>query len=84
MRDIFVTMAVFGSIPLIFMQPYVGILVWSWLGYMNPHRLAWGFSTNFPFAMIVAIVTIAALLFSKEPKRIAWTSESKLLVIFIL
>ena len=84
MRDIFVTMAVFGSIPLIFMQPYVGILVWSWLGYMNPHRLAWGFSTNFPFAMIVAVVTIAALLFSKEPKRIPWTSESKLLVIFIL
>ncbi len=84
MRDIFVTMVVFGSIPLIFMQPYVGILVWSWLGYMNPHRLAWGFSTNFPFAMIVAIVTVAALLFSKEPKRIPWTAESKLLVIFIL
>lgn len=84
MRDIFVTLAVFGSIPLIFMQPYVGILVWSWLGYMNPHRLAWGFSTNFPFAMIVAVVTIAALLFSKESKRIPWTSESKLLLIFIL
>jgi len=84
MRDIFVTMVVFGSIPLIFMQPYVGILVWSWLGYMNPHRLAWGFSTDFPFAMIVAVVTVTALLFSKEPKRIPWTSESKLLLIFIL
>ncbi len=84
MRDIFVTMVVFGSIPLIFMQPYIGILVWSWLGYMNPHRLAWGFSTNFPFAMIVVIVTVVALLFSKEPKRIPWTSESKLLLIFIL
>ncbi len=84
MRDIIVTMLVFGSIPLIFLQPYVGILVWSWLGYMNPHRLAWGFSTNFPFAMIVAVVTIVALVFSKEPKRIPWTSESKLLLIFIL
>ena len=84
MRDIVVIMIVFGSVPLIFLQPYVGILVWSWLGYMNPHRLAWGFSTNFPFAMIVAIVTVAALLLSKEPKRIPWTSESKLLLVFIL
>ena len=84
MRDIVVTMIVMGSIPLIFLQPYVGILMWSWLGYMNPHRLAWGFSTNFPFAMIVALATVAALLFSKEPKRIPWTSESKLLLIFIL
>ncbi len=84
MRDIIVTMIVFGSVPLIFLQPYVGILIWSWLGYMNPHRLAWGFSTHFPFAMIVAMVTVAALLFSKEPKRIPWTSESKLLLVFIL
>lgn len=84
MRDIIVTMIVLGSLPLIFLQPYVGVLVWSWLGYMNPHRLAWGFSTDFPFAMIVAAVTVMALLFSKEPKRIPWTSESKLLLIFIL
>lgn len=84
MRDIIVTMIVFGCLPLIFLQPYVGILVWSWLGYMNPHRLAWGFSTQFPFAMIVIVVTVMALVFSKEPKRIPWTSESKLLLILFL
>ncbi|HCX34147.1 MAG TPA: putative O-glycosylation ligase, exosortase A system-associated, partial [Rhodocyclaceae bacterium] len=53
MRDIAVTLAVFGSLPFILRRPWIGILVWTWLGFMNPHRLAWGFSTTLPFAMIV-------------------------------
>ena len=52
MRDIIVTLAVFGTLPFIFWRPWIGILVWCWLGYMNPHRLAWGFSTSMPFALI--------------------------------
>ncbi|MEQ6341884.1 MAG: putative O-glycosylation ligase, exosortase A system-associated [Gammaproteobacteria bacterium] len=84
MRDIFVTLVVLGSIPSIFLQPYIGILVWSWLGYMNPHRLTWGFAVNYPFAMIVGVVTLVAFVFSKESKRIPWTKETVLLLIFIL
>lgn len=84
MRDLFVTMVVFGSLPLILKRPYIGILMWSWIGYMNPHRLSWGFATDFPFAQIIALTTLSAMLFSKEEKRIPWTRESVLLLIFIL
>ena len=63
MRDALVLMLVAGSLPLIFMRPWIGILVWSWLGYMNPHRLTWGFAYDFPFAQIVGIVTLLALVF---------------------
>jgi len=70
MRDIVVTAIVFGMLPFILSRPYVGVLLWSWLGYMNPHRLAYGFAYDFPFAQIVAITTLVALLFNKEPKRI--------------
>lgn len=83
MRDIAVTLAVFGLLPLILMRPYVGILAWSWLGYMNPHRMAWGFSTTMPFALLVALCTFGGMLASKEPKRIPWTRETVLLLIFI-
>ena len=31
----------------------MGVLVWSWIGYMNPHRLTWGFAYDFPLAMVV-------------------------------
>ncbi len=82
MRDIVVTLAVFGSLPFILARPYIGILVWSWLGYMNPHRLAWGFSTEMPFAFMVALATFAAILMSQEKKQIPWTRETKLLLAF--
>ena len=82
MRDIAVTLAVFGSLPFILWRPWIGILVWTWLGFMNPHRMAWGFSTTMPFAMIVALTTLIAMLFSKEEKRIPWERETVVLVLF--
>jgi len=82
-RDIFVTIAVFSTLPFILRRPYVGILVWAWLGYMNPHRLAWGFATTLPFALIVALTTLVAFMLSKEPKRLPWTRETVVLLLFI-
>jgi len=84
MRDLLVTLLIFGSLPAILFQPYVGVLMWSWIGYMNPHRLSWGFAADFPFAQIVAIVTLIALIFSREPKRIPWTRETIILLLFVL
>jgi len=84
MRDIFVTLVVFGTIPYIFKRPYIGILLWGWLGYMNPHKLSWGFAHDFPFAKIVAIVILIALYNSKEPKNMVWTIETKILMVFII
>jgi probable O-glycosylation ligase (exosortase A-associated) len=82
MRDIAVTLLVFGSLPFILKRPWIGILVWTWLGFMNPHRLAWGFSVTFPFAMIVALTTMVAMLMSKEEKKIPWTREVSVLTLF--
>lgn len=84
MRDIAVTLAVFATLPFILRRPWIGILVWTWLGFMNPHRLAWGFSTTMPFAYIVALTTMVALLFSKEEKRVPWERETKVLLAFIV
>jgi probable O-glycosylation ligase (exosortase A-associated) len=82
MRDLLITAIVLGSLPLIMKRPYIGVLVWSWIGYMNPHRLAYGFAYEFPFAKIVGVVTIAALVFTREEKSISWTREIILLACF--
>ncbi|MCK4622638.1 MAG: putative O-glycosylation ligase, exosortase A system-associated [Desulfuromonadales bacterium] len=84
MRDLIVTALIFGSLPFILRTPVIGILVWCWLGFMNPHRLCWGFSTSFPFAQVVAITTFISLLNFKEPKKIPWTRETKVLLLFII
>lgn len=83
MRDILVTAIIFGALPFVIRRPWIGILLWSWVGYMNPHRLTWGFAYDFPFAMVVGLVTIVAFFFSREKKEMLWTRETVLLLIFI-
>jgi probable O-glycosylation ligase (exosortase A-associated) len=85
MRDIAVTVAVFGMLPFILRRPWIGILVWTWLGFMNPHRMAWGFSTTMPFAYIVALTTLVSLLINRDPKRaVPWERETVVLLLFVM
>ncbi|MDP2431396.1 MAG: putative O-glycosylation ligase, exosortase A system-associated [Pseudomonadota bacterium] len=84
MRDLFVAIVVFGLLPMALRRPQVGIYLWAWIGYHNPHRLAFGWARDFSWAMLIALVTFTSMLFSKEPKRIPWTRETVLLLIFLL
>lgn len=83
MRDILVTLLIFGSLPLILWRPWIGILVWSWVGYMNPHRLTYGFAYDMPFALIVAVTLLLAMMFSKEKYRLPWSGTLVLWIIFL-
>ena len=82
MRDWVVTAIVFGSLFFVFRRPHYGIYLWSWISYMNPHRLCWGFALSFPFALITALATLLSYAMSKEPKRIPWTAEVVILLVF--
>ncbi len=87
MRDIIVTLLIFGALPLILWRPWIGILVWSWIGYMNPHRLAWGFAYSFPFAMLVGATLLLAMMLAvmtgREKYRLPWNGTIALWLAFI-
>lgn len=83
MRDIILSLIIFGSLPFIFRRPYIGILLWCWLSYMNPHRMTWGWARYFSFAEIVAIVTLISVVVSKENWRIPLTPLTVVWVVFI-
>ncbi len=83
MRDILVTLLVFIGCLYTLKRPYIGILLWSWLGYMNPHRLAYGFAYSMPFAQITALVLFFSMLFSKETKGIPLTGITVPWIIFL-
>jgi probable O-glycosylation ligase (exosortase A-associated) len=53
--------------------------MWSWLAYMNPHRLTWGFAHDLPFSQMVALVTIVGFIFSSSRKPFLWNRETLLL-----
>ena len=84
MRDLIVVLIVLVAVPLTLRSPSVGVLLWSWLGYMNPHRLTWGFAYDMPFAQVAALATLGGLVFTKEPRRLPWTPITMVLVTFIL
>jgi probable O-glycosylation ligase (exosortase A-associated) len=68
MRDLLLTLVIAGSLPAILWRPWIGILVWSWLAYMSPHRLTYGFAFDFNFSMLVGAVTILAFLLKGEKR----------------
>ncbi|TQV76255.1 putative O-glycosylation ligase, exosortase A system-associated [Denitrobaculum tricleocarpae] len=80
MRDLFITLNILASFPVILMRPYIGITMWCWLSYMNPHRLTWGFAYYLPFALAVALLTMIGTVLSKEPKRLPVNGISVLVV----
>ncbi|WP_417319031.1 putative O-glycosylation ligase, exosortase A system-associated [Emcibacter sp.] len=94
MRDIFLSLIIFGLIPIILKFPHVGVLAWSWISYMNPHKLAYGFAFFFNFLDFLAAATIVGLLITKDKKSlpkhpivwllglyVAWVSISTLMAI---
>ena len=72
MRDLALSAAVFLLLPVCMFRPWVGILTWSWLGYMNPHRLTWGFAATFPWAQMVALATLAGVVLTGAFRRSRW------------
>ena len=58
--------------------------MWSWLSYMNPHRLTWGFAYDMPFAQIVAITLILAVLFNKDKRNLPITPTTTVWIVFLL
>lgn len=82
MRDAIMFLVVFGSLPFIFKRPAIGVLMFTWLSLMNPHRLTYGAAYDFPFAAIVAGVTAVCLLLSSQPKRFPRTPVTVTLLLF--
>jgi putative inorganic carbon (HCO3(-)) transporter len=80
MRDLFVVVIILGSIPICLMRPHIGVLLWFWVTYFNPHRFTWGYAYNFPAAMLVAVPTMLGAVTAKKTLRSLLTLESLLLV----
>ncbi len=84
MRDILVTLLVFGGLPYVLKRPLYGGLMWVWISVMNPHTQGWGFATNFPFAYIIAVTTLVSLVKSREKNSFPLSPISLTLIVFVL
>lgn len=84
MRDFLVLAIIFGSLPICFLRPWIGILVFAWVGYMNPHRYCWGIAYNFPVGMVVGIATLTGLFFTGDRSPLPKKRETLLILLLWL
>ncbi len=80
-----IAMIILATLPLILLRPHVGILAWTWLGLMNPHRMSWGgVVESGHFSLIIGSATLLAWFLSREPKRVPLNAITVLLALFAL
>lgn len=84
MRDFLVAAIVLGALPLIFRHAWIGVLMWTWLSIMNPHKLAFGFAHNAPFAAMVAVATFVALITGKDKINLPRNGAVWVIVLLLL
>ena len=66
MRDVLVVAIVLICALIALRRPWVGVMLWTWLSIMNPHRYSWSFAYDAPLAAIAAGCTLLGLLFTSE------------------
>lgn len=70
MRDVILLGIVLAALPFACRHTWIGVLLWTWISIMNPHKLAWGFAMNMPFAAMAAGATVISLFVTKDKVRL--------------
>lgn len=62
-RDIIVLAFFAISLPVCFLRPFYGLLLWTVVAFLNPQSLTWGPAQSIPLAMAVAVPTLIGFFF---------------------
>ena len=69
MRDLVVFAIVLLLLPTSIRRPFVGLLLFSWLAYMRPQDLCWGFARTMRMSFFVAIAMLVGWWAYEQGKR---------------
>jgi probable O-glycosylation ligase (exosortase A-associated) len=84
MRDIALTMMLVVLVPMAFVWPWVGTMVWTWVSLMYPQRLTFGFAHDMPIAAIVGGATLLGFVLMPADRRLPRGAIPVILALFIL
>jgi putative inorganic carbon (hco3(-)) transporter len=83
MRGLIFLLVFLAGLPLIFVSPFYGVLIWYVFSLGNFHTLTWGILDNLHYAYIIAILTCFSWAISrKETKRLPFTPLVILTLLF--
>jgi putative inorganic carbon (hco3(-)) transporter len=69
MRDILLILLVSGGSFVALFRPVFGMLLFVFLGIINPHSMTWGIAQTIPFSQIAGSCTLLGFVLSSESKR---------------
>jgi putative inorganic carbon (hco3(-)) transporter len=84
LRDLLIIAIVFTAAVMALRRPWIGVMSWTWLSLMNPHRYAWGWAYDAPLAAIAAGTTLLGLLATKDRESPFKGSPPVLLAVFMV
>jgi putative inorganic carbon (hco3(-)) transporter len=84
MRGIVFLAAFISSIPLIFVSPFNGVIVWYVFSLGNFHTVTWGVFGGLYYGYIIAIATCVSWMLSRENKSLPLTPLSVMTLIFMV
>lgn len=67
-----------------FRMPWIGVMLWTWLSVMNPHRYTYGFAYNLPVAAASAACLLLVLFITKDRASPIKGTPVKLLILFMV
>jgi probable O-glycosylation ligase (exosortase A-associated) len=82
MRDLALSGVIVLLLALAIARPFAGVLAWSWISFMNPHRESWGFVQTMPWAMMTFLATVLGCVIAREPRRFPLNALTVLFVVF--
>jgi len=82
MRDLLIVLIYVVALLYALRNPFVGILVFYWISFMNPHRYSWGFAYDLPLAMGAAVVTFVSVVFHIRELKFPATRETYLFILW--
>lgn len=83
MRDLVVAALLMYGTFRAFSNPYFGMLTWTWVSIMNPHRMSWHLS-SYPVAAIVGGATLIGFFVTRDKRYFFMTPPSLFLLLFTL
>lgn len=83
LRDLLIAGVLATTLPFVFRYAYLGVLLWTWIGMMNPHRMGWGFMHSAPVAALVGAITLVALFTTRDRVRLPRNSALIVLALFL-
>ena len=83
MRDIIIIAIVIAGCVAALRRPWIGIMLWTWLSIMNPHRYTYGMALHAPLAAMAAACVMVGLLATRDRESPFKGSPTVLFVLFM-